>query len=86
MVLIPPPAIAEMIDQAAVGPAAALASPLRTTEADDGRELGPVNRVEPAMLTTDRHLETPPSGLAEVNHLGTFSKRYAQASCSLLEP
>ncbi len=74
-----------MVDQATVGPPAALASPLRTAEADDGRELGPVNRVEPAMLTTDRHPQTPPSGLAEVNHLGTFSKRYAQTSCGLPE-
>ena len=53
--VIPPAAISEMIDQAAVGSPAALASPLRTTKADDGRELGPVDRVEPAMLATDRH-------------------------------
>ena len=78
MVLVPPPSIPEMIDQAAVGPPAALASPLRTAEADDGRELGPVDRITPAMLRTDRHLLIPSSGLAEVNHPGICSKRYAQ--------
>ena len=86
MVLVPPPSIPEMIDQAAVGPPAALASPLRTAEADDGRELGPVDRVEPAMLAADRHLATPPSRLAEVNHLGVCSSRYAQTSCGLPDP
>src|SRR5690242_6048877 len=55
MVLVPPPSISEMIDQAAVGSPAALASASRTAEANDGRELGPVDRVKPAMLATDRH-------------------------------
>src|SRR4051812_43118837 len=53
--VIPPAAISEVTDQAAVGSPAALAAPLGTTKADDGRELGPVDRVEPAMLSTDRH-------------------------------
>jgi hypothetical protein len=55
MVLIPPPSIAEMPDQTAVGSSTALAASLRTAEADDSRELGPVNRVEPAILAADRH-------------------------------
>jgi hypothetical protein len=38
-------------------------------------ELRPVDRVEPAMLATDRHLATPPSGVAKVNHLGTGSEQ-----------
>src|SRR5829696_9990925 len=44
-----------MVDQTAVGSTAALAAPLRATEADDGRELGPVNRIKPAMLAADGH-------------------------------
>ena len=83
MVLIPPPAIAEMIDQAAVGPPAALASPLRAAEADDGRELGPVNWIKPAMFGADRHLGTPPRELEEVNSRGICPKRYAQLSFGL---
>jgi hypothetical protein len=55
VVLVPPAPIPKMTDQAAVGSPAALTSALGATEADDGRELGPVDRVEPAMLATDRH-------------------------------
>src|SRR5215212_3189999 len=55
MVLVPPAAITKMTDQAAVGPPTALASPSRTAKADDGRELGLGDRIEPAMLATDRY-------------------------------
>ena len=78
MVLVPPPSIPKMIDQAAVGPPAALASPLRTAEADDGRELGPVDRVEPAMLAADRHLATSPGRLAG----GQPSRRLLEPLCT----
>src|SRR3954470_1348642 len=53
--VIPPAAIAEVTDQAAVGSPAALTSSLGATKADDGRELGPVDRIKPAMLAADGH-------------------------------
>jgi hypothetical protein len=40
---------------AAVWATAMLTSPLGTTEADDSRQLAPIDRIEPTMFARDRH-------------------------------
>jgi len=54
---VPPDSIraGELGDVEAVRAAALLATPLRANEADEVGDLGPVDRVEPAMFGTDRH-------------------------------
>ena len=51
-VFVPPPAVAEMADQPPVWPVAMLAPPIRTLKTDHGRELLPVDGIEPAMFGT----------------------------------
>ena len=52
---IPPTSIAKVLHVLHVQPSAPLAPAPRPHEADDGRELQPVDRVEMAMLAADRH-------------------------------
>lgn len=52
---IPPGAVTEMRDVLPVRAAAALAAALGSGEADQVRQLAPVDRVEPAVLRRDRH-------------------------------
>jgi hypothetical protein len=52
---VPPPAVPEMEYQATVGATTMLASPLRATKPDRSRQLRPVDRIEPPILTMDRH-------------------------------
>ena len=52
---IPPSAVSEVLNRLAVGPVAMFAPALRTPKPDRGRQLAPVDRVEPAMLLADRH-------------------------------
>ena len=52
---VPPTAVSEVLDRLAVRPAAMLAPSLGTPEPDRGRQLAPVDRIKPAMLTADRH-------------------------------
>jgi hypothetical protein len=54
---IPPTPIAKMEDPLPVRTGANLAPPLRPLEADHGRELRPIDRVEEAVLAPDRHQE-----------------------------
>jgi hypothetical protein len=53
--LIPPAAIAEVKDHAAVGSPASFATSLGPSEPDEGRELRPVNWIEPPVLRANRH-------------------------------
>ena len=52
---VPPAAIAKVVDHPPVRSPAALTAAFRPAETDHGRELGPVDRVEEAMLGPDRH-------------------------------
>ena len=52
--VVPPPAVAEVDHRSPVWPSAALALTLGASEADGGRQLGPVDRVEPAEMRPDR--------------------------------
>lgn len=53
---VPPHAVdAELGDEEAMGAAASLAPTLCARETDDLADLGPVDRVEPAMFRADRH-------------------------------
>nr|GFD40894.1 hypothetical protein [Tanacetum cinerariifolium] len=54
-ILVPPDPIAEVQHVAAVWATAMLATPFGAAEADDGRQLAPINRIEPAMFARDRH-------------------------------
>ena len=54
--LIPPAAVTEVLNRLAVGSAAMLAPALGAPEPDRGGKLTPVDRIEPAMLMTDRHV------------------------------
>jgi hypothetical protein len=53
--LIPPAPVTQVADHLAMRAPALLASGVRPLEANDGRELAPVDRVEPAELRADRH-------------------------------
>src|SRR5215217_6227561 len=55
LLAIPPAPIAQVADRSSMRPAAPLAFALRSSEADHGRELGPVDGVEPAIAGMDRH-------------------------------
>ena len=55
LVAIPPAPIAQVADHASVRAAAPFAFALRSSEADHGRKLGPVDGVEPAIAGMDRH-------------------------------
>ena len=55
-ILVPPAPIAEVEDHATVRAAALLAAPFCATKPDRGRDLRPVDRVQPAILGADRHL------------------------------
>src|SRR3978361_317073 len=52
---VPPASVAEVIDNPPVWPSAVLAAALGSTEADQSRELRPVDRVEQAVLGPDWH-------------------------------
>jgi len=52
---IPPGTVAQVRDVLPVRSAAALAAPLSAREADEVRELAPVDGIEPAVLRRDRH-------------------------------
>ncbi len=52
---VPPAAIAQVKHAPPMRTPAMLAAPLGTAEADQPRQLGPVDRVEPAMFGHDRH-------------------------------
>jgi hypothetical protein len=52
---VPPAAITKVADDVSMWPTTALAAALRPLEADHGRELLPVDGVEPTVLRTDRH-------------------------------
>lgn len=58
VLLVPPCAVAQMDDLPPVRPAAALAPAFRPLEADQPRQFGPIDRVQPAVLGSDRHGET----------------------------
>jgi hypothetical protein len=53
--LIPPTAIAEVKDHAAVGSLASFATPLGASKPDERRELRPVDWIEPTVLRANRH-------------------------------
>ena len=57
--IVEPASVAEMIDGLVMGPAAMLASALGPAEADRGGEFAPVDRVEVAVLASDRHRGQP---------------------------
>ena len=61
-VFVPPAAIAEVRDRAAMRPAAALAPSLGASEPDRGRQLAPIDRIEPAVVPVDRHGTSAPVG------------------------
>lgn len=63
---IPPCAVTQMADDLAVWPPAAFAPAARPLEADHGRELRPVDRIEPAMLRPDRDRSGFPCSAARV--------------------
>ncbi len=70
LLVIPAP-VAQMPHPCAMRPAAMLTAPLGTLETDKGRKLAPVDRVEPAMVRTDRHgydSESIGAGTKEENH------------------
>ena len=48
--LVPPAAVAKVADQLAVRPGAVLTTPAGALEADHGRKLRPVDRIEPTVL------------------------------------
>ncbi|NGM37264.1 hypothetical protein G4G93_25650 [Methylobacterium sp. DB0501] len=52
---IPPATVTEVKDPLKMWPAALITPALRSAEADDRRELGPVDRIEEAVLPPDRH-------------------------------
>src|SRR5215207_5875538 len=54
-VAIPPAPIAQVADRMSMRTAAPFAFALRSFEADHGRKLGPVDGVEPAIASIDRH-------------------------------
>ena len=56
---IPPPPVAEAVDDAPMRPPAALTSSTGPSEVDRGRELRPVDWVEEAMLRADRQRGQP---------------------------
>ena len=53
--LVPPAAVAEMLDHPAVRPTARLAAPASADEADPVADLRPVDRIEEPQLRSDRH-------------------------------
>lgn len=53
---IPPPTVAQMEDPAPMRSAAVLAAAAGPLEADEPRDVRPINRVEEGVLRTDRHL------------------------------
>jgi hypothetical protein len=55
VLLVPPPAIAKMPNRPPVRTPAALAASLGPLKPDHGRQLRPIDRIEPAVLRTDRH-------------------------------
>lgn len=59
LLLVPPAAIAKMVDDLPVWTAAAFTAPLGALEADHRRELRPVDGVEPTKLGADRHQTFP---------------------------
>ena len=54
-VLVPPDTIAEVEHVVAVRATAMLAAPLGAAETDEGGQLAPIDRIEPAMFARDRH-------------------------------
>ena len=54
---VPPAPVPKVQDHAPVWPAAGLAPTFGTAEADRGRQLAPVDRIEPAVVPADRHGE-----------------------------
>ena len=61
---IPPHAVAEMQHVAPMRTSAMLAPPFRTREADERGQLSPIDRVQPAMFTRDRHGDSMSRGQA----------------------
>ena len=58
-VLVPPTAVAEMVDSPAVWPAARLAAAAGAHEADPVADLRPVDRIEEPQLRSYRHRSVP---------------------------
>ena len=52
---VPPSTVAQVLDLAAVRPAALLAPTFRSMKPDHRRQLRPVDRIEPFVLRADRH-------------------------------
>ena len=75
---IPPPAVAEVDHGAPVRTAAAFTSTLGAAETDRGRQLAPVDRVEPEVLPPDGH-QTPSATVS-------FRRRLTLAIVPLLQP
>ena len=72
---VPPAPITEMVDGLPVRPAAALTSTACPPEADRGRELRPIDRVEEAVLPADRHRSINPQPKLSANELDRDTKR-----------
>lgn len=82
--LIPPPTVAEMIDELAMRPPALFTAAVGAGEADHGGELRPVDGIEPAMLRADRHQRAsflaggaPSSGFVDVGRGPGVSAAFA---------
>ena len=74
MIAIPPSTVAEMHDAPAMRTPAVFAAALGAAEPDDPRQLGPVDRIQPAMFGHDGHAQI-------LNHPGAERKGKVAVRC-----